>query len=247
MARLTKNSYKRKIILFGVLVFMSIALVSTGFAAWVMSTNASNDDITGNVAVGTVKDASLTISDVIIKSDAKSFKFEPQDSDNSGRVRFDSSATEAESLKITIEGKISPIEYLGKLNYELVIPESVKKAADAGYIVLPDCASIAQGTAGVEYTFTPGTGELTFTFDIEFKWGSVFGNMNPGRYYDEDATGLLVADDVVKTTLEDFRAVLYGYDAELVGLDAAARAAKIAEHEVDAGPQFVVFITATSN
>lgn len=37
MAKLTRNSYKRKIILFGVIVFMSIALISTGFAAWVMS------------------------------------------------------------------------------------------------------------------------------------------------------------------------------------------------------------------
>lgn len=40
MAKLTKNSYKRKVILFGVLLFMSIALISTGFAAWIMSTNA---------------------------------------------------------------------------------------------------------------------------------------------------------------------------------------------------------------
>ena len=193
MARLTKNSYKRKIILFGLLVFMSIALISTGFAAWVMSTNANNDDINGNVTVGVVKDASLTISDVIIKSDAKSFKFEPQDTDNSGRVRFDSSATEAESLKITIEGKISPIEYLGKLNYELLIPESVKKAAQDGYIVLPECVSengyvvdsntINSSNANASnISFTKDEENVDgvqvryaiFSYDITFEWGNAF-------------------------------------------------------------------------
>ena len=43
MARLTRNSYKRKIILFAVFVFISIALISTGFAAWVMSNDATLD------------------------------------------------------------------------------------------------------------------------------------------------------------------------------------------------------------
>lgn len=247
MARLTKNSYKRKIILFGVLVFMSIALISTGFAAWVMSTNATNDDVTGNVTVGTIKDGNLTISNVVISSDAKSFKFEPLATDNTGRVRFDTETGESESLKITIKGEVAPIEFLGELKYEIVIPESVKAASDAGYIVLPDSASTAQGTGGTVYSFTPGTGTLEFEFEIEFKWGAKFGEMNPGLYYDDDENGKLVADTEVKQALEDFRAILYGYDTELVGLDPVEREAKIAEHKSDAGPQFQVYITAKSN
>ena len=141
MARLTKNSYKRKIILFGVLVFMSIALISTGFAAWVMSTNATNDDAQGNVNVGVVKDASLTISEVAIISAKDSFSFEPLAEDTSGRVRYDDEEAKSENLTIKVKGKIAPIEYLGELTYELAIPESVKAAADAGYIVLPECAT----------------------------------------------------------------------------------------------------------
>ena len=60
MAKLTRNSYKRKIILFGVFVFMSIALISTGFAAWVMSQNAK-EEVSGNVNVSTMTDASVSI------------------------------------------------------------------------------------------------------------------------------------------------------------------------------------------
>ena len=50
MVKLTRNSYKRKIILFGVLIFASIALISTGFAAWIMSANASKDK-DGNITL----------------------------------------------------------------------------------------------------------------------------------------------------------------------------------------------------
>ena len=60
MAKLTRNSYKRKIILFGVFVFMSIALISTGFAAWVMSADDKVED-DGNVDVGVVKDSTIDI------------------------------------------------------------------------------------------------------------------------------------------------------------------------------------------
>ena len=260
MARLTKNSYKRKIILFGLLIFMSIALISTGFAAWVMSTNATNDDAQGNVTVGVVKDASLTISNVEINSAVKSFHFEPLSTDNSGRVRLDDEDQKYENLTITVTGQIAPVEYLGKLTYELVVPESVQKAAEAGYIVLPQGTSyeyvdneghkVKVGT-GVEIKGWETLGEGTYTFNITitFGWGEKFNNMNPGLYYDEDAAGILISDAECKRTLQDFRALLYGYDAEMTaaGNDEAARDTVAENHKNDAGPQFRVLFTATSN
>ena len=62
MARLTRNGYKRKMIVFGAFLFMSIALTVTGFAAWVMSTNAKNDQNQANVEVGVVQEGNLTIT-----------------------------------------------------------------------------------------------------------------------------------------------------------------------------------------
>ena len=42
--KLTRKSYKRNIIVFGLMFFMGIALVSTGFAAWVLSQDTSVED-----------------------------------------------------------------------------------------------------------------------------------------------------------------------------------------------------------
>lgn len=56
--RITRNSYKRKVILVGIMLFMAIALISTGFAAWVISTGASQNH-EGGVEVGVVTGVDL--------------------------------------------------------------------------------------------------------------------------------------------------------------------------------------------
>ena len=78
MAKLTRNSYKRKIILFGVIVFMSIALISTGFAAWVMS-QEKKQSTSGNVTVGAVTEGNIEVT--LDPLTVKDFKFEPKESD----------------------------------------------------------------------------------------------------------------------------------------------------------------------
>lgn len=245
MAKLTRNSYKRKIILFGVILFVSIALISTGFAAWVMSTNA-REETPGNVSVGQVTDSKLTITD--LKLDKTSFEFEPLEDDNAGRVRYDGS--KSESLKIKVSGTVKPTQYLGELKVYLVVPESVKKAADEGYIVLPSCATINESTGGIEITLSEtekSNGTYALDFEIEIKWGSKFGLVNPGTYYDEVEAGQAISDADVKKALEDFRAVLYGYDAELsAAVNQEARDAVITSHANDE-IKFRVVVTAKAN
>ena len=63
--KITRNSYKRKIILFGIILFISIALISTGFTVWVMSTGAKEES-EGGVEIGVVADANITIDDLKI-------------------------------------------------------------------------------------------------------------------------------------------------------------------------------------
>ncbi len=240
MAKLTRNSYKRKIILFGVILFVSIALISTGFAAWIMSTNARGEQ-DGNVSVGQVTDSQLKIENLAI--DTNKFLFEPLSTDTTGRVRYD--GTNAESLKIVVTGTVRPTQYLGELKISLVIPESVQKAADAGYIVLPECATTDVTTGGYIVTdVDKEAGTYAIRYEIAFTWGSKFGGQNPGEYYDEDATGKMVSDADVKKNLEDFRAVLYGYDQELN--EATDRDAVIATHAADT-ISFKVIVTAKAN
>jgi hypothetical protein len=113
MARLTKNSYRRKIVVFGLLVFMSIALISTGFAAWVMSQGAK-EETSGNVTIGVVEDGRITLSNLVYKpvvnkynddysdtveltgtdydiatSDGLNFKFEPLFNDKNGAITWE--------------------------------------------------------------------------------------------------------------------------------------------------------------
>lgn len=178
MAKLTRNSYKRKIILFGVIVFMSIALISTGFAAWVMS-QEKKQSTSGNVTVGAVTEGNIEVSlDPLI---VKDFKFEPKESDTTGRVRNDK--TNFESLTVTVTGTIKNTQFLKEATIKMNVKDAVKQAETAGYIILPECAN-----SEVVLTLTEsGTNEKKFSYEITFRWGSKFGNVNPGEYYDSAA------------------------------------------------------------
>lgn len=178
MAKLTRNSYKRKIILFGVIVFMSIALISTGFAAWVMS-QEKKQSTSGNVTVGAVTEGNIEV--ILDPLTVKDFKFEPKESDTTGRVRNDN--TNFESLTVTVTGTIKNTQFLKEATIKMNVKDAVKQAETAGYIILPECAN-----SEVVLTLTEsGTNEKKFSYDITFKWGSKFGGENPGEYYDSDA------------------------------------------------------------
>ncbi len=179
MAKLTRNSYKRKIILFGVIVFMSIALISTGFAAWVMS-QEKKQSTSGNVTVGAVTEGNIEV--ILDPLTVKDFKFEPKESDTTGRVRND--GTNFESLTVTVTGTIKNTQFLKEATIKMNVQNHVNQAVTDGYIVLPECAG-----KEVVLTLTDGGSktEKKFTYDITIEWGSKFGNVNPGEYYDSDA------------------------------------------------------------
>lgn len=178
MAKLTRNSYKRKIILFGVIVFMSIALISTGFAAWVMS-QEKKQSTSGNVTVGAVTEGNIEVT--LDELTVKDFKFEPKEGDDTGRVRSD--GTNFESLTVTVTGTIKNTQFLKEATIKMNVKEAVKQAETAGYIILPECAN-----SEVVLTLTEsGTNEKKFSYNITFKWGSKFGGENPGEYYDSAA------------------------------------------------------------
>ena len=256
MARLTRNSYKRKIILFAVFVFISIALISTGFAAWVMSSDAQLD-ADGNVSVGVVSDSSLKIEVTNLEElKAFSFQFEPAANDETGRVRLDSETKLSEALTFTIEGKISHYAVLAKngLTIKMVLPAGMQKAIDLGYIEAPECVAADQI---IEVT-PDGKGGATFSYKLEFKWGSAFKNVNPSLYFDGhtldedgkivdgDTTGLATKDADVKVILENLRACVYNYYDALTA-DGADRDQIIGDHAKDPLPKFSVTIKAVAN
>lgn len=155
MAKLTRKSYQRKAMVVGATAFAGIALVATGFAAWVISSSATKN-VEGGVHVGTISEKSVTITDVKIKAPGEGdsrefFSFEPDQNDKSGRVRCDGENWENLSLKVT--GKYSPADYVNSFSIALRMgsvsgdaftadaddEKQLEAAKDAGYITLPAC------------------------------------------------------------------------------------------------------------
>lgn len=137
--KITRGHFNRKILSFGLLMFLAVSLISTGFAAWIMSTGSStNTD--GNLNVGTITDSSLEFTDIVFAENAnKNILFAPKAGDTTGDVKWDSETEVSENLSITFSTTLAPVEYVKDLTLKIVIPQTVIDAATAGYIKLPSC------------------------------------------------------------------------------------------------------------
>ena len=216
--KMTRNSYKRKIIVLGIMIFMSIALVTTGFAAWVISRNATNDDATGDISVGTVNQNTITFIEESIEfytekgatasENVVDFKFEPVKGDSTGLVR--ANATEYELITLTVKGQLTGLQHLKvngsgesviKVKLDLREALGIVDAATNQYI--NDKLTFKQGSGAqvvtqqvafdefVEIKVSAVSGQDDtgeFEFTVAFSWGSTFGGMNPSEYYDLFAT-----------------------------------------------------------
>ena len=83
--KLTRKSFNRRIFAFGILIFASISLVSTGFATWVMSKNANTKE-EGEIVVGTITDGSISFVDESITI-SDTFRFNPKLNDTTGYIQ----------------------------------------------------------------------------------------------------------------------------------------------------------------
>ena len=229
--KLTRKHYNRKILSFGLVLFLAVALLSTGFAAWIMSTDATEEN-GGNVSIGAVTDGSLEFTEVKWTGDNNLISFDAEANDVTGSIQWDGS--NSANLIIEITGKISPKEYLDDLTIVMEIPASVKAAADAGYIVLPDCAKeggvvlvengVANdgGTVFAAVKGADGDDYWTFSYKVIFKWGEKFNGKNPSIYLDEatkekpegEGTKIvsLTYEEKIKEMLA-FKRTIYGFSA----------------------------------
>ena len=223
MARITRNSYQRKIILFGVMMFSAVALISSGFAAWVLSTE-QKQSVNGNASVAAVSDASFNLS-VAFKDGKNNIIFDSAKDDETGRVRWDS--TNYAITSVTITGQIENYDYLGTLKVSLAVTDAIKDAANDTnkYIVLPACATspvdIKNNTYMTKISDENG-GTYSFEYTIEFTWGDTFGNTNPSLYYDTPAA-TSIDDATMKATLEAFYALCGATNAYTITVTATAK------------------------
>lgn len=190
--RITRNSYKRKVILVGIMLFMAIALISTGFAAWVISTGASQNH-EGGVEVGVVTGVDLKMDlsfksgseDLVFSGDEEdtklyytkvegeqtvadttkpfAFHFEPLLTDTEGRVRYQD-GDPFEVLSLTVSGTVTPGDFVNDVVIKLTLPAGVVKAIEAKYITLNETyVKQDDGTGVVTLTLTDGAGLTVVT------------------------------------------------------------------------------------
>ena len=247
MATRTKTSGQRKAFAVGIAAFASVCLIATAFAAWVISAKAEKKE-TGNVNIGKVSSADVKIT--VAQEDGTTgvltaengFSFNPDATDDSGRVRFD--GTNAEKRKLHLNGTVGPQRFVTSFKIRLDITtgkdekgnpvknaeanQRFKDAATAKYIVLPPCFDTDVELYGTQYYVedtSPNKGNdatATFAYDIAFSWGDKFGGQNPGRYYDENETGKKVSDADVSKTLNEFYKALTGVEPTTASGDSTA-------------------------
>jgi len=206
--KLTRKAFNRKLIAFVSSVLLSVALTTTGFTSFIVSTNAESQN-EGNVQVAQIAEGSLQFVNLVISGDGN-LLFEPAVDDDSGRIRGD--GKNYEYLTITITGRLKHSEYLDYIGLELIMPQGAMDAVEAGYIVAPECANkeVVVGKRS-DYTAT-ATGEISFAYTFKFGWGKMFNNLNPSIFFDTDDGMAKYSDDEMKTILQDFRKMVYGIE-----------------------------------
>jgi len=213
--KLTRKAFNRKLLAFISSVVLSTALATTGFTAFVISTNAQATQ-NGNLEVAQITEASLEFANITLSGDG-SLKFEPAEGDDTGRIRGD--GTNYEYLTITVTGRLRHAEYLDYLSIQLYLPEGAIKAIEEEYIIAPNCA-YEETVIGKrsDYTAT-ATGEITFAYTFKFEWGKKFNYMNPSVFFDTDLGLELYDGEQMKAMLEEFRMLVYGIDDPYISFD----------------------------
>ncbi len=177
---------KRKTMTLVLCLLAALALVSVGFASWVISVDA-NKEQTGNITVDTVTDQRLSLEVSLAEGSKPDLTFGKNDSNNSNHWFYNNgdlteNLTVVYNVKVTADGKaITPKTITVDLTET---SETYKTASDAKVVgALP--------TVTAE-PVTDKVGEYTIT--IKLTWGEKFGGNNPCDYFKgkdiDGATGL---------------------------------------------------------
>lgn len=181
MKKVTRHAFSKKAIMITASLFVTLALITTGFAAWLISSGASGEG-TGNITTATIDDARLGLT--VAMAEGKDFVcFGPQADDKHPDIRYKAHVgdekDDREVLVATVTGTIKNYDRLEKFNITIKISDKALTAAG--------------------YTWTEtNEGSLknrTYTYNAEKAYISL-----PEYAVDTDGRFLPLPSDMSKTT-----------------------------------------------
>ena len=202
MKKSIKKSSRRKWVVGGVAFFGSIALLTTGFATWVVGVQQKQAEGDINVTVNTTTnesikleaelsggDAAITLAETVAKTDGKIIN-EKEPVNNALDITFKTlkitmgkNATKPNGLKMTIDTSANKNQQIIATKYEFS-----DHSGESGltYIAAPE--SIVLDTTAETGTVTETTEGQNIVWEITnktftFKWGTYFDNVSPCNYY----------------------------------------------------------------
>ena len=206
MKKSIKKSSRRKWVVGGVAFFGSIALLTTGFATWVVGVNDNDESSTVNVNVETTENASVSFTMTyasgesadntitIDEPDNYSFEGEKIINPGEGESKFDFTVT-FESVDITIghgaqeKNGYDGIEFaITGTNNEIQSAGNKLGTARSGgswtYLAAPETKTFEE--LKLVKADEDGTSAITWTgsnVEIAFDWGTFFDGDTPCTYY----------------------------------------------------------------
>lgn len=133
MKKVTRHAFSKKAIMITASLFVTLALITTGFAAWLISSGASGEG-TGNITTATIDDARLGLT--VAMAEGKDFVcFGPQADDIVPDIRYrapkEGEKDDKEVLVATVTGTIKNYDRLKE--FKITIKISDKALTAAGY------------------------------------------------------------------------------------------------------------------
>ena len=209
---------KRKTLTLAISVFALLAIISVGFASWVISRNDQTGDIEGSIQVDDVKDEGLGISYRWLNAAGEAVANPliaygvPTKTKPEVVEWLKNETATAENLTVVLEISVENQEALANKNVTVTFSVKNKTTTfdeqNGKSFVLPFGTETTKTYTQENFT----NGVLTVT--LEFKWGSDFGGFNPlgensifGAYNKTDADKVSAALKALYTALNG---VTYG-------------------------------------
>ena len=225
MKKSIKKSSRRKWIVGGVAFFGSIALLTTGFATWVVGVQQTDDKDNVNVTVNTTINEFVTFSLSLSDSSITLGETEeptPAQGDKENIVTIDgepSGDLEVTINSLSIEIGNEAVNSYKQIDFAITSnnndvssqqfpAESIRTGLAWSYLSAP--ASILLTNENI--TKTPGTNTTTYTLKssstltLNFGWGDFFGGQSPANFYNskyhENKLGDVLSETINKINTE---------------------------------------------